>query len=280
MNFQDIIIKLDKFWKNKGCLLGQPYPGEVGAGTFNPLTFFRVLGAEPWSVAYVELSKRPKDGRYAENPNRLQEFHQYQVILKPAPNDVQEVYLKSLSALGIEVKRHDVRFVEDDWESEALDASGVGWEVWLDGMEITQFTYFQKMGGIELNPISVELTYGLGRLAMIIQKKDSMFDVDWARGVKFGDLYKRQEYELSRFNFDEASVDLEFDIFNKFEQEAIRFIELKLLYPAYDYIVKCSHILNVLDARKAISPEERKSYIARVRKLSNLAARLWLEKIT
>lgn len=271
-------MRLNNFWSRYGCLIGHPYQGEVGAGTFNPLTFFRVLGKEPWKVAYVEFSRRPKDGRYGENPFRLEGHHQYQVILKPPPKNVQDIYLKSLSALGIETKKHDIRFVEDDWESEALDARGLGWEVWFDGMEITQFTYFQVVGGIEVGPISVELTYGLGRIAMIIQGKDSMFDLDWGSGVKYGDLYKQQEYEVSKFNFELANPELEFELFNRFEAEAKRLFENKLLYPGYDCLVKCSHILNVLDARRAISPEERKNYIGRVKKLTHLATNLWLQK--
>ncbi|MCK4352561.1 glycine--tRNA ligase subunit alpha [candidate division WOR-3 bacterium] len=277
MTFQDIIMRLNEFWGNKGCLLGQPYPGEVGAGTFNPLTFFKVLGPKPWKVAYVELSKRPKDGRYAENPNRLQAFHQYQVVLKPVPPDVQDIYLRSIVSLGIDLKKHDVRFVEDDWESEALAARGLGWEVWLDGMEITQFTYFQEIGGIELNPVSVELTYGLGRIAMIVQKKDSIFEVEWAPGIKYKDLYRNSEYEFCKFNFDEAGIGLQLELFDKFEREAKHLFEKNLLYPGYDYLIKCSHILNILDARRAVSPEERKNYIAKIRRLANLAAKMYLQ---
>jgi len=278
MTIQDIIRTLDSFWEKEGCVLGQPYPGEVGAGTFNPLTFFRVLGQALWKVAYVELSKRPKDGRYGTNPFRLQEFHQYQVVLKPVPQKIQDIYLKSLAVLGIDLNKHDVRFVEDDWESETLDARGLGWEVWLDGMEITQFTYFQKMGGVELEPVSVELTYGLGRIAMIVQEKDSMWELEWGAGVKYKELYKQEEQELCAFNFELADVELELELFNKFEGEAKRFFKEGFVYPGYDYALRCSHILNVLDARKAISPDERKNYIARVRKLANLAAQLWLEK--
>jgi glycyl-tRNA synthetase alpha chain len=250
----------------------------VGAGTFNPLTFFKVLDKKEWKVAYVEFSKRPKDGRYGENPFRLEGFHQYQVIIKPPPNDIQDKCLESLLALDIDVKSHDIRFVEDDWESEALDARGLGWEVWLDGMEIIQFTYFQVMGGVELNPISVELTYGLGRIAMIIQNKDSMFDLEWGGGVKYGELYKREEYEMSKFNFELASIELGFELFNKFEKEALRFFENELVYPGYDYVIRCSHILNILDARRAISPEERKNYIKKVKRMACMAAKLWLKK--
>jgi len=278
MEFDTIILRLHHFWQKKGCIIGEPYPGEVGAGTFNPLTFFRVLGKKPWKVAYVEYSKRPKDGRYGENPFRLQGFHQYQVILKPPPKNIQEICLKSLVELGIEVKKNDIRFVEDDWESEVLDARGLGWEVWLNGMEIIQFTYFQIMGGIELNPISVELTYGLGRIAMIVQNKNSMFELTWGKGVKYGELFKLLEYEFSKFNFELANVRLNFNLFEEFENEAKRLIEEGLLYPAYDYVIKCSHILNILDARQTLSPYERKNYINRVKKLACRVARLWIKK--
>jgi glycyl-tRNA synthetase alpha chain len=278
MTLQNIIHKLNEYWMEHNCLIGQPYPGEVGAGTYNPLTFLKVLGPEPWNVAYVELSKRPKDGRYAENPFRLQAFHQYQVILKPAPSDIQDIYLKSLSTLGINLKEHDIRFVEDDWESETLGARGLGWEVWLNGMEITQFTYFQEMGNIELNPVSVEITYGLGRIAMFIQKKDSIFDLEWANGIKYGDIYKREEYEFCKFNFESADIQLGLELFNKFESEAKRLMEQGLLYPGYDYALKCSHLLNILDSRNAISPDERKNYIARIRRLANSAAKLYVQK--
>lgn len=275
MTFQDIIASLDKFWKAEDCIIAQSYPGELGAGTFNPFTFFRVLGPEPWKVAYVELSKRPKDGRYADNPNRVQAFHQYQVILKPVPKDIQDIYLKSIAALGVELKKHDIRFVEDDWESETLAARGLGWEVWLDGMEITQFTYFQEMGGIELNPVSVELTYGLMRIAMAIQKVDHFLDIEWAPGIKYGSLYKDSEYEFCKFNFDEADIELQRELFDKFEAAAKQLFAKNLLYPGYDYTIKCSHILNILDARRAVSPEERKNYIAKVRRLACLAAKLY-----
>lgn len=274
--FQDIIMKLNKFWSKKGCLLLEPYPGEVGAGTFNPFTFFRVLGKEPWKTAYVELSKRPKDGRYGKNPNRLQQFYQYQVVLKPPPRDVQDIYLDSLRTLGMEIEKHDIRFVEDDWESETLGARGLGWEVWFDGMEITQFTYFQEIGGISLDPVSVELTYGLGRMAMIIQKKDSLFDVEWGAGISYDKLYKKNEYEFSVFNYDEADTQLYLSLFSSFEKEAKKLFEKGFLYPGYDYVIKTSHILNILDARGAISPQERKSYIAKIRRLANSAAKLYL----
>ncbi|MCD5383336.1 glycine--tRNA ligase subunit alpha [candidate division WOR-3 bacterium] len=267
MLFQDIISGLGEFWKKEGCFIGVSYPGDVGAGTFNPLTFFSVFGKKPVRVGYVEASKRPKDGRYAENPNRLQSFYQYQVILKPAPSNIQELYLYSLSSLGIDIKSHDIRFVEDDWEQETLGAYGLGWEVWLDGMEITQFTYFQRMAGIELEPISVELTYGLERICMLLQGKDSVYDIAWSREVKYGELFKKREEEFSRFNFDEADIEMLRDDFKRYEKEAARLLGLGLLFPAYDYCLKCSHILNLLDARRALSPGERKNMITRVRKL-------------
>ncbi len=279
MTFQDVVLKLSDYWRKKGCLITQPYPTETGALTFDPFTFFKVLDKEPWRVAYYGISKRPKDGRYAENPNRLQQFYQYQVILKPPPDDVQELYLKSLEHIGINLKEHDVRFVEDDWESEALGARGLGWEVWLDGLEITQFTYFQEVAGFKLNPPSVELTYGLERICMFLQKKDNVFEIEWGAGIKYGELFKKSEYEFCRFNYDDANVELYRKLFDDFEKEAIRFLtELKLLAPGYDYVMKCSHILNILDARRAIGPEERKTYIARVRKLAHLAAKLYLEQ--
>ncbi|HID94353.1 MAG TPA: glycine--tRNA ligase subunit alpha [bacterium (Candidatus Stahlbacteria)] len=279
MTLQDIIVELDRFWKSYGCILLEPYSSEVGAGTFNPATFFKVLEPGKWNVAYVELSKRPKDGRYAKNPIRFQQFYQYQVILKPAPFNVQELCLKSIETMGLELKQHDIRFVEDDWESETLGAAGLGWELWLDGMEILQFTYFQQMGGMELKITPVELTYGIGRIAMVVQGKKSFFEVEWGNKITHGKLYKQIEYEFSRFNFDEANIGLHLELFSKFEQEAKRLLELGLIYPGYDYVIKCSHILNVLDARRAISPSERKSYIARIRRLSNATAQEYIETI-
>ncbi|OYD14520.1 glycine--tRNA ligase subunit alpha [candidate division WOR-3 bacterium JGI_Cruoil_03_44_89] len=268
MLFQDIISGLEKFWKKRGCLIGIPYPGDVGAGTFNPLTFFTVLDRQPAKIAYIETSKRPKDGRYGKNPNRLQAFFQYQVIVKPAPHNIQDIYLSSLASLGIRIKSHDIRFVEDDWEQETLSAYGLGWEVWLDGMEITQFTYFQRMAGIELEVIPVEITYGLERICMLLQEKDSVFDIDWSSNIRYGELFKKREEEFSRFNFEEASTEiLRFD-FERYEKEAKRLFEVGLLFPTYDYCIKCSHILNLLDARRALSPEERKNLMARIRKLT------------
>ncbi len=273
MLFQDIIARLEEFWKGKGCLIGVPYPGDIGAGTFNPLTFFTVLEKSPMRVAYIETSKRPKDGRYGKNPNRLQAFFQFQVILLPSPSNIQDIYLSSLSSLGLNIKSHDIRFVEDDWEQETLGAYGLGWEVWLDGMEITQFTYFQSMAGIELDIIPVELTYGLERICMLLQKKDSIFDINWSSDVKYGELFKRKEEEFSKFNFEEANIELLKVEFDKYEKEAGKLIEKSLIYPAYDYCIKCSHILNLLDARRALSPEERKNLIARVRRLTGEAGK-------
>jgi glycyl-tRNA synthetase alpha chain len=277
VNFQEVILKLQDFWARRGCLIAQPYDVEVGAGTFNPHTFLRCLGPEPWNVAYVEPSRRPTDGRYGENPNRLQHYYQFQVILKPSPDDVQDIYLESLRALGIKPEEHDIRFVEDDWESPTLGAWGLGWEVWLDGMEITQFTYFQQVGGIDLNPVTAEFTYGLERIAMYIQKKDSVFDLEWAPGVSYGEVHLETERQWSVFNFEEADVSLHFRLFDDFEREALRFLEKGLVYPAYDYVLKCSHTFNVLDARGAISVSERASYIARVRNLARKTAKAYLE---
>ncbi|MCX7823356.1 MAG: glycine--tRNA ligase subunit alpha [Syntrophobacterales bacterium] len=272
MNFQEVILALDHFWSKHGCLIQQPYDLEVGAGTFNPATFLRVLGPEPWKVAYVEPSRRPTDGRYGENPNRLQHYYQYQVILKPSPPDSQGLYLESLKSLGIDPLDHDIRFVEDDWESPTLGASGLGWEVWLDGMEITQFTYFQQVGGIQLHPVSVELTYGLERIAMYLQGKDNVFDLLWNDTVTYGDVHHKGEVEWSYYNFEDADVEMLFKLFDMYEAESLRMNEKALILPAYDYCLKCSHVFNLLDARGAISVAERTQYIARVRHLARLVA--------
>ncbi|NLK62033.1 MAG: glycine--tRNA ligase subunit alpha [Fusobacteria bacterium] len=276
MTFQDIILKLQKFWNEKGCIIGNPYDVETGAGTFNPNTFLMSLGPEPWNIAYVEPSRRPKDGRYGENPNRLYEHHQFQVIMKPSPENIQEMYLESLKELGIDSKKHDIRFVEDDWESPTLGAWGLGWEVWLDGQEITQFTYFQQVGGIELDIIPVEITYGLERIALAIQNKDSVFDLDWTNNVKYGDMRFQFEYEFSKYSFEIADVAMHFDLFNKYEQEAKQIIDNKLVLPAYDHVLKCSHCFNILDSRGAISTTERMSYILRVRNLAKSCAELYV----
>jgi len=276
VDFQTLIMRLEAFWSEQGCVIGQPYNSEVGAGTFNPATFLRCLGPEPWRVGYVEPSKRPKDGRYGENPNRVQQFFQYQVILKPSPPDIVDLYFESLRRIGVEPKAHDLRLVEDDWESPTLGAWGLGWQVWLDGMEITQFTYFQQVGQIDLDPISVEITYGLERLAMPIQGVDDIFGIHWGGGVTWGDIYRQNEVEFSKFNFEEADVEMHFRLFGMFEKEATRLIERGLVAPGYDAVLKCSHIFNVLEARGAISVTERTGYIGRVRALARRAALAYL----
>ncbi len=278
MTLQELILALDKFWADHGCVIQQPYDLEVGAGTFNPATFLRVLGPEPWKVAYVEPSRRPTDGRYGENPNRLQHYYQYQVILKPSPQDSQELYLESLKHLGIDPLDHDIRFVEDDWESPTLGASGLGWEVWLDGMEITQFTYFQQVGGIQLHPVSVELTYGIERIAMYLQGVNSVFDLKWNETVTYGDIHHKGEVEWSYYNFEEADVDMLFKLFDMYEAESIRMNERGLVLPSYDYCLKCSHVFNLLDARGAISVTERTQYIARVRHLARIVAHAYVKQ--
>jgi len=272
MNFQEIIFKLERYWGNRGCIIQQPYDVEVGAGTMNPATFLRVLGPEPWKAAYVEPSRRPADGRYGENPNRVQKHHQFQVILKPSPQDVQDVYFKSLEKLGILRKKHDIRFIEGDWEAPTLGSWGLGWEVWLDGLEITQFTYFQQAGGIDLNLIPVEITYGLERIAMVIQDIDNVFDLRWSENITYGDVHQQVEVEHSKYNFEEADVHMLFNLFVIYEKEAKRLIKKKLTLPAYDYILKCSHTFNLLDARGAISVSERTGYVSRVRNLARLCA--------
>jgi glycyl-tRNA synthetase alpha chain len=272
MNFQELILALQNFWAKQNCVLQQPYDIEVGAGTFNPATFLRVLGPEPWNVAYVEPSRRPTDGRYGDNPNRLQHYYQFQVIMKPSPRDIQDIYLKSLATLGINSQDHDIRFVEDDWESPTLGAWGLGWEVWLDGMEITQFTYFQQAGGIDLKPISVEITYGLERIAMYLQGKDNVYDIEWATGIHYRDIHHQSEVEFSCYNFEEADIEMLFKLFDMYEQESLRMSKRGLILPAYDYCLKCSHTFNLLDARKAISVTERVGYIGRVRNLARLCA--------
>jgi glycyl-tRNA synthetase alpha chain len=272
LTFQELILALHKYWTARGCTMMQPYDIETGAGTFNPSTFLRVLGPEPWNAAYVEPSRRPTDGRYGENPNRLQHYYQYQVILKPSPLDVQEIYLDSLRELGLDPLKHDVRFVEDDWESPTLGAWGLGWEVWLDGMEITQFTYFQQVGGIDLKPVSAEITYGLERIAMYIQQVDNVYDLVWSKGVKYGDVHHRNEVEFSKYNFEEADVSMQFKLFEMFEAECKRLNQIGLVLPAYDYCLKCSHAFNMLDARGAVSVTERTGYIARVRNLARMCA--------
>ncbi len=275
MYFQDIILTLQGFWAKHGCVIEQPCDIECGAGTFNPHTFLRVLGPEPWSVAYVEPCRRPTDGRYGENPNRLQRYYQYQVILKPSPENVQELYLESLSALGLDASKNDIRFVEDDWESPTLGAWGLGWEVWLNGMEVTQFTYFQQVGGIDLHPISVELTYGLERLAMYLQGVESVYDLKWNENVTYGQIYHQNEVEQSRYNFEKSNATMLLNFFNEYEAECKKLIAENLPWPAYDYCLKCSHAFNLLDARGAISITERTGYIGRVRALASGVAQLY-----
>ena len=278
MNFQDVILTLQDYWAKQGCVIMQPMDIECGAGTFNPSTFLRVLGPEPWSAAYVEPSRRPTDGRYGDNPNRLQHYFQFQAIIKPSPDNIQELYLDSLRALGLDLTKHDIRFVEDDWESPTLGAWGLGWEVWLNGMEVTQFTYFQQVGGVELNPVTVELTYGLERLVMYLQNKDSVYDIMWNDKVTYGQVYHQNEVEQSRYNFEISDASMHLQHFNDFEAECNTLIKLKLPLPAYDYCMKCSHTFNLLDARNAISITERAGYIGRVRALASGISRLYVEQ--
>jgi len=278
MHFQDMILNLQNYWASRGCLIVQPMDIECGAGTFNPSTFLRVIGPEPWNAAYVEPSRRPTDGRYGENPNRLQHYFQFQVIMKPSPDNVQELYLNSLKVLGIDSAEHDIRFVEDDWESPTLGAWGLGWEVWLNGMEVTQFTYFQQVGGIDLAPTSVEITYGLERLCMYLQGRESVYDLSWNDTVTYGQVYHQNEVEQSRYNFEESNAAMLLGFFDAYEGECTRLIERRLLWPAYDYCLKCSHAFNLLDARGAISITERTGYIGRVRALASGVARLYAEQ--
>ncbi len=275
--FQDLILTLQAYWSGQSCVLLQPYDLEVGAGTFHPATFLRAIGPEPWRAAYVQPSRRPKDGRYGENPNRLQHYYQYQVVLKPSPDNIQDLYLDSLRALGLNMSEHDVRFVEDDWESPTLGAWGLGWEVWLDGMEITQFTYFQEVGGLKCAPVLGEITYGLERLAMYLQGVESVFDLKWTDNVSYGDVYHQNEVEQSKYNFEHSNVEWLFKLFGEFEAEAKRLMENKLTLPAFEMVMKCSHTFNLLDARGAISVTERAAYIARVRNLSRAVAQSYYD---
>ncbi|MSQ60278.1 MAG: glycine--tRNA ligase subunit alpha [Betaproteobacteria bacterium] len=275
MNFQDVILTLQNFWGKQGCALLQPYDMEVGAGTFHTATFLRALGPEPWKAAYVQPSRRPKDGRYGENPNRMQHYYQYQVALKPSPDDIQELYLQSLITLGIDSKKNDIRFVEDDWESPTLGAWGLGWEVWLNGMEVTQFTYFQEVGSLPCKPVLGEITYGLERLTMYLQGVNNVFDLAWVKGVTYGDVYHQNEVEQSKYNFEHSNVRMLFEHFNQYEGEAKRLIEAGLPLPGYEMVMKCSHTFNLLDARGAISVTERAAYIGRVRVLARLVAQAY-----
>ncbi len=276
MKFQEVILALQEFWSGQGCILAQPYDVEKGAGTMSPWTFLRVLGPEPWNVAYVEPSRRPADGRYGDNPNRLYQHHQFQVIMKPSPDNIQELYLESLARLGIRAEEHDIRFVEDNWESPTLGAWGLGWEVWLDGMEITQFTYFQQVGSHDVKPVSVEITYGLERLAMYIQGVENVYDIAWTDDVTYGDVFHQNEFEQSTYAFDLSDEALLFDLFDKYEAEAVRVIGAGHVHPAHDYVLKCSHTFNLLDARGAISVSQRTAFIGRVRKLARLCAEAYL----
>lgn len=278
MNFQDIIFNLQKYWSGKGCIIRQPLDLEKGAGTFNPDTFLRCLGPEPWNVAYVEPSRRPTDGRYGQNPFRSQFYYQYQVLLKPSPDDVVDMYLGSLESLGIDTKKHDIRLVEDDWASPTIGAAGLGWEVWADGMEITQFTYFQQMGGITLKPVCAELTYGLERIAMYLQDKDSFWELNWNDDIIYADVLLESEKQWCTYNFEVADIDMLLDLFEKFEKEFYRTIKKDLVFVACEYVLKCSHVFNLLDAREAISVAERTSYIARVRNLAKKLCNLYIKQ--
>ncbi|MCX5962207.1 MAG: glycine--tRNA ligase subunit alpha [Cyanobacteria bacterium] len=278
MNFQSVIATLNQFWSDRGCLIVQPYDTEKGAGTKSPHTFLRAIGPEPWSVAYPEPCRRPGDGRYGENPNRTQHYYQYQVLIKPSPENIQETYLDSLRALGIQPEDHDIRFVEDNWEDAAVGAWGVGWEVWLDGMEVTQFTYFQQCGGIDCKPVSVEITYGLERLTMYLQGVDSIFDIQWNDSLTYGDVHLQGEIEECTYNFEASDSALLFNLFDLYEKEALRLMERELVLPAFGYVLKCSHTFNLLDARGVISVTERTRYIGRARNLSKQVATAHLKK--
>ena len=277
MYFSDLLLKLQEFWKNKGCNIVMPYDFPSGAGTFHPATLLRSLENRPWNVAYVAPSRRPTDGRYGENPNRLGSYYQFQVLMKPSPDNIQDMYLESLEYLGLNLKEHDVRFVEDNWESPTLRAWGLGWEVWLDGMEVTQFTYFQQVGGVKTFPVPVEITYGTERLAMYLQGVDNVYDIKWNENTTYGDMHKESEYEFSKYNFEIADVNMLFRWFEDARNEAKRCIEAKLPLPAYDYTIFASHIFNVLDARKAISQTERQNYILKIRELAKAVAKLYVE---
>jgi glycyl-tRNA synthetase alpha chain len=277
LSFQQLILRLNDFWDRRGCALLQPYDMEMGAGTFHTATFLRAIGPEPWNAAYVQPSRRPKDGRYGDNPNRLQHYYQYQVALKPSPADIQDIYLESLKHLGINPQEHDIRFVEDDWESPTLGAWGLGWEVWLDGMEITQFTYVQEGGSLACKPVLGEITYGLERLAMYLQGRDSIFDLEWTSGVTYRDVYHQNEVEQSRYNFELSNTDMLFRHFGEFEAEAKRLIEAQCVLPAYEMVLKSSHTFNLLDARGAISVTERAAYIGRVRALARAVAQAYYD---
>ena len=278
LSFQDTIFNLQKYWSKKGCVILQPYDLEVGAGTFHPATTLRSLGPKPWKTAYVQPSRRPTDGRYGDNPNRLQHYYQFQVLIKPSPKDIKKMYLNSLISIGINHENHDIRFVEDDWESPTLGAAGLGWEVWCDGMEVTQFTYFQQMAGVDCKPVSVEITYGLERLCMFIQNKKNVFDLIWNNeGILYKDIFYQSEKEFSAYNFEHANTENLFKIFEMLEQETNSLIEKKISLPAYDQCLKCSHVFNILDARGVISVAQRAEYIARIRELTKSIGKVWIE---
>ena len=278
LSFQDTIFNLQKYWSKKGCVILQPYDLEVGAGTFHPATTLRSLGPKPWKTAYVQPSRRPTDGRYGDNPNRLQHYYQFQVLIKPSPKEIKKMYLNSLSSIGIKYEEHDIRFVEDDWESPTLGAAGLGWEVWCDGMEVTQFTYYQQMAGVECKPVSVEITYGLERLCMFIQNKKSVFDLIWNdEGFTYKDVFYQSEKEFSAYNFEYANTDNLFKIFEMLEEETKLLVEKKISLPAYDQCLKCSHVFNILDARGVISVAQRAEYIARIRELTKSIGKVWIE---
>lgn len=278
MNFQDIIFNLQKYWAEKGCIIKQPADLEKGAGTFNADTMLRCLGPEPWNVAYVEPSRRPTDGRYGENPFRTQFYYQFQVLLKPSPDDVVDLYLGSLKNLGIDISNHDIRFVEDDWASPTIGAAGLGWEVWADGMEITQFTYFQQMGGLTLKPVSAELTYGLERIAMYLQDKDSFWELSWNDDITYKDVHLESEKQWSKYNFEIADIDMLLDLFDRFEKEFDRAIKKDLVFVGHEYVLKCSHVFNLLDAREAISVAQRTSYIGRVRRQAKKLCQAYIKQ--
>ncbi|KRK34225.1 glycine--tRNA ligase subunit alpha [Loigolactobacillus bifermentans] len=278
LNVQEMILTLQRFWGEQGCMLMQAYDTEKGAGTMSPYTFLRAIGPEPWNAAYVEPSRRPADGRYGDNPNRLYQHHQFQVVMKPSPDDIQERYLNSLRALGIEPLEHDIRFVEDNWENPSMGCAGVGWEVWLDGMEVSQFTYFQVVGGLNVKPVTSEITYGIERLASYIQDVNSVFDLEWGDGVKYGEIFKEPEYENSKYSFEESNQDMLLQLFDMYEKEAKKQIKNGLVHPAYDYILKCSHTFNLLDARGAVSVTERAGYLSRIRNMARSVARAFVSE--
>lgn len=278
LTVQQMILTLQQYWSSQGCMLMQAYDTEKGAGTMSPYTFLRAIGPEPWAAAYVEPSRRPDDGRYGENPNRLYQHHQFQVVIKPSPANIQELYLESLTLLGIDPLKHDIRFVEDNWANPSMGCAGLGWEVWLDGMEITQFTYFQQVGGLTCKPVTVEITYGIERLASYIQEVESVYDLEWKEGVKYGEIFIQPEYEHSKYSFEESNQEMLLTLFEMYQKEAQKCIDLGLVHPAYDYVLKCSHAFNLLDARGAVSVTERAGYLSRIRKMARQLAKAFVEE--